>query len=177
MIGLDFFSDILKFSTAGILIFFVAWYFIKEFVQQALEKKSVNPIKPGFEQTLPLRLQAYERITLFLERINPANMLVRLHISGLSAREMQHMILSDIRDEYQHNLAQQIYVSYTAWATVKKMKDETIGMINNAMQGLPDTASSVDLSRVILTHFATLEIENPYDIALGIIKRDIQQLF
>ena len=50
-------------------------------------------------------------------------------------------------------------------------------MINNAMQGLPDNASSVDLSRIILTHFATLEIENPYDIALGIIKRDIQQLF
>ena len=177
MIGLDFFIDILKLTLAGILIFFVVWYFLKEFIQQALTQKSDNVIKPGFEHTLPLRMQAYERITLFLERINPANMLLRLHISGMSAREMQNIILADIRDEYQHNIAQQIYVSYTAWATVKKMKDETIGLINNAVQGLPENASSVDLSRVILTHFAKLEIENPYDVALRIIKRDIQQLF
>ncbi|WP_026897964.1 DUF7935 family protein [Daejeonella oryzae] len=176
MIGLAFFSDILKFSISGILIFFAAWYFVREFVLQALEKKTAV-IKPGFEQTLPLRLQAYERITLFLERINPSNMLLRLHLAGMSAREMQNMILSDIREEYQHNITQQIYVSYTAWATVQKMKDETVGMINNAVHGLPENASSVELSRVILTHLAKLDTANPYDEALKIVKRDIQQLF
>ncbi|MEO8795039.1 MAG: hypothetical protein ABI390_06195 [Daejeonella sp.] len=177
MIELAFFSEILKFTISGILIFFVAWYFIKDFIQNKPQEIPAITSKPGFEQTLPLRLQAYERITLFLERINPSNMMLRLHVAGLSAREMQSMILSDIRDEYQHNITQQIYVSYTAWATVKKMKEETIGMINNAMQAMPENASSVDLSRVILSHLAKLESENPYEMALKIVKKDIQQLF
>jgi phosphoribosyl 1,2-cyclic phosphodiesterase len=88
---------------------------------------------------------------------------------------MQNVILSDIRAEYQHNISQQIYVTDTSWHVVKKMKDETIGMIHNAVTGLPDTASSVELSKVILTHLANLEDENPYEKALEIVKQEVQK--
>jgi hypothetical protein len=175
MIELDFFLDILKFTVAGLVVFFTGWYVIREYIIQNDSRANWEIKKANLTHTLPLKLQAYERITLFLERINPANMLVRLHVAGLSAREMQNVILSDIRSEYQHNIAQQIYVSDTAWKVVRKMKDETIAMIHNAVSGLPENATAIDLSKVVLSHFANLQEDNPYEVALQIVKREIQQ--
>jgi len=104
-------------------------------------------------------------------------MLIRLHTPGMSAREMQGLIISDIRAEYQYNISQQIYVSDRAWATVKQVKEDTISMINSAVNALPENSSAVDLSRAVLGHLANLETENPYDLALSIVKGDMQSLF
>lgn len=169
--------DILKFAVAGLIVFFITWVFVKDYITQKFNYQNLELRKAGLQHTLPLRLQAYERTVLFLERINPSSMLIRLHVSGMSAREMQNIILSDIRAEYHHNISQQIYVSDRAWGVVKKIKDDTIGMINSAVNALPENASSIDLSKSILTHLAGLETENPYDVALSIVKRDMQSLF
>lgn len=175
MIDLSFFLDILKFSISGIIIFFVGWFIIREYLSQEANKNNRETRKESLAHTLPLKLQAYERITLFLERLNPANMLVRLHVAGLSAREMQNVILSDIRGEYQHNISQQIYVTDISWNVVRKMKEETIAMVHNAVVGLPDNASAIELSKVILSHLANLQEDNPYEVALQIVKREVQQ--
>jgi hypothetical protein len=177
MIDLAFFLDILKLVIAGLMVFFAGWYIIREYLSQDSMRSSREIKMANLSHTLPLKLQAYERITLFLERINPSNMLVRLHVAGLTAREMQNVILSDIRAEYQHNISQQIYVSDTSWNVVRKMKEETIGMVHNAVSGLPDNASAIDLSKIILSHFANLQEDNPYELALQIIKREVQQSF
>jgi len=175
MIDLAFFLDIIKLIIAGLVVFFAGWYVIREYLGQESAKGKMELKRANLSHTLPLKLQAYERITLFLERINPSNLLVRLHVAGLSAREMQNVILSDIRAEYQHNISQQIYVSDTSWNIVRKMKDETIAMVHNAVSGLPDNASAVELSKVILSHFANLQDDNPYEVALQIVKREVQQ--
>ncbi len=169
--------EILKYTVSGVIVFFVGWFFVRAYIKETLDIKTLEFKKAGLAHALPLRLQAYERIVLFLERINPSNMLVRLHVSGMSAREMQNIILSDIRAEYQHNISQQIYVSNTAWAVLKKIKEDTISMINSATYALPENAPAVELSKSILIHLANLETDNPYDTALTIVKRDIQQLF
>ena len=175
MIELAFFFDLIKFTISGLIVFFVGWYMVREYLDRQKSQNNREIKLASMAHTLPLKLQAYERITLFLERINPTNLLVRLHVAGFSAREMQNVILSDIRAEYQHNISQQIYVTDTSWHVVKKMKDETIGMIHNAVTGLPDNASSVELSKVILTHLANLEDENPYEKALEIVKQEVQK--
>ena len=174
MIDLAFFLDIIKFSISGLIVFFSGWYVIREYLSQDTINSSREIKKANIAHTLPLKLQAYERITLFLERINPANMLVRLHVAGLSAREMQNVILSDIRAEYQHNISQQIYVTDTSWNVVRKMKEETISMIHNAVIGLPENASAIELSKIVLSHLANLQEENPYELALRIVKREVQ---
>src|SRR5690606_18732338 len=102
--------------------------------------------KASLETTLPLRLQAYERLTLFIERINPTNMLVRVHVSGTTVRELQQFLVDEIRTEHQHNITQQLYVSAQAWAVVSRIKEDSIGMINSAASGLSPEASSVELS-------------------------------
>ena len=174
MIDLAFILDIIKYTIAGLIVFFAAWYVIREYLTQDTINNSREIKKANLAHTLPLKLQAYERITLFLERINPSNMLVRLHVAGLSAREMQNVILSDIRAEYQHNISQQIYVTDTSWNVVRKMKEETISMIHNAVSGLPENASAIELSKIVLAHLANLQEENPYDLALRIVKREVQ---
>jgi hypothetical protein len=174
---ITFLSDIFKYSVSGIIIFFVAWYFIKPMLVQNLNFQRVELKKSGLQHTLPLRLQAYERSVLFIERINPSNLLVRLHTPGMSAIQLHQIVLAEIRSEYQHNISQQIYVSDISWSVVKKIKDETIGIVSSALNTLPPDASAMDLSKSVLTHLAGLDIENPYDMALSLVKRDIQHLF
>ncbi|MDF3078801.1 MAG: hypothetical protein K0S09_2690 [Sphingobacteriaceae bacterium] len=172
----DLLTDIFKYSISGLIVFFVVFYVLKSYIDEARSLKLIELKKASQAHTLPLRLQAYERMILFLERINPSNMLVRLHVSGISAREMHNMLLSDIRAEYQHNTAQQLYVSSRSWAVVKKLKEDSVAMINNVSAIMPEHASSVDLSKAILNQLATVE-ENPYDSAIALIKRDIEVLF
>lgn len=74
-------------------------------------------------------------------------------------------------------MAQQLYISNHSWGVVKKMMEDTIAMVNNTVNTLPENASALALSKTILSHLERLEMENPYDMALKIIKRDIQHLF
>lgn len=174
---MNYLLEILKFALAGLIIFFTAWFFVKTYLDQRLNFRILDSRREALKHTLPLRLQAYERTVLFLERVNPANLLIRLHVPGMSAREMQGIIISDIRAEYQHNISQQIYVRDNTWNVVKKIKEDTIGLVNSAVHALPEQATSADLSKSILVHLAGLETESPYDIALNIVKQDVQSLF
>ncbi|WP_395805225.1 hypothetical protein [Daejeonella sp.] len=174
---MTFLAEIVKYTISGIMIFFAAWYFIKPLLVQNLNFQRVELRKASIQHTLPLRLQAYERSVLFIERINPSNLFIRLQSPGMTAIQLHQLVLAEIRAEYQHNISQQIYVSDVSWTVVKRIKDETIGIVSSALNSLPDEAIAMDLSKSVLTHLANLESENPYDVALSLIKRDIQNLF
>ena len=171
-----FLQDVLKYTLAGVIVFFTGFYVIRTYYDRIKMIGMLELKKTRQAHILPLRLQAYERMILFIERINPANMLVRLHVSENSASEMHHLIISEIRIEFQHNIAQQLYTSNQTWMIVKRLKEDTIALINSAAKSLPDNASSLELNKTILIHLSNLD-ENPYDTALAMIKQDIHQLF
>jgi len=171
-----YFLDILKLVIAGGAILFIAYSLLKPGIEQLLQSKVLDLKKASLETTLPLRLQAYERLVLFVERINPSNMLIRVHVSGTTVREIQQFLTSEIRTEYQHNITQQLYVSAQAWAVINRIREDTVSLINNAAGGLSADASSLELSKVILTHLSTLE-EDPYEAGLLLLKHDMQQFF
>jgi hypothetical protein len=127
-------------------------------------------------QTLPLRLQAYERLVLYIERVNPANMLIRMNATAYSAHDLYSIITEEVRTEYQHNITQQIYVSNKAWGVVKHVKDDTLGIVHNAVKALPPGATGLDLSKVILGSLSELEV-NPYELGTTLLRADIEQLF
>jgi hypothetical protein len=174
---ITFLAEIVKYSISGVIVFFAAWYFIRPLIMQNLNFQRVELRKASVQHTLPLRLQAYERSVMFIERLNPSNLFVRLQIPGMTAAQLHQVVLAEIRLEYQHNISQQIYVSDLSWSVVKRIKDETIGIVSSALNSLPADASAMDLSKSVLTHLANLESEDPYDAALSLIKRDIQNLF
>jgi len=168
--------DILKYTAAGIGVVYIAFYLFKPYLDKADALQLLDFKKSVSTQTLPLRLQAYERLVLFTDRINPANLLIRLNGNGYTAAELHSLIIADIRNEYQHNVTQQIYVSDRAWAVTKRVKEDTLSVVNNAVKTLPDTATGLDLGKIILNHLSRLE-DNPYDIATNLIKKDLEDLF
>lgn len=163
-------------TIAGVITVSVGYLLVKADLQTYFKLK--NPVQKQDESTalLPLRLQAHERLIVFIERINPANLFVRLHQQGISIRELQALILNEIRAEYQHNVTQQLYVTERTWNVVRSLKDDTLAMINNVVQGLPEDSSGIDLSKKVLQHIAGIA-DNPYDLTIDLIKKDIHQLF
>jgi hypothetical protein len=117
-----------------------------------------------------------ERLVLFIERLNPANMLIRLNATAYTANDLHSLIIEEIRNEYQHNITQQIYVSSRAWAAVKHIKDDTLNIVNNAAKSLPETASGLDLSKTMLAYLTQLE-DNPYEIGANMLRKDLEELF
>jgi hypothetical protein len=168
--------DILKYTVAGLGVVWIAFYLLKPYLDRSESMQLVELKKSISSQTLPLRLQAYERVVLFIERINPANMLIRLNAPVYMAAELHGLIINEIRTEYQHNVTQQLYVSIRAWGVVKRVKDDTISIVNSSFQSSPEDANGLDLSKLILSRLSNLD-DNPYDISLGLIKKDMEELF
>lgn len=161
----------------GIFLALLAIYgLVRKDIVRFLSLKNIELHQQTASHLLPLRLQAHERLILFIDRINPANMLLRLHQSGIGIAELQAAVLTEVRSEYQHNITQQLYVSAGTWQVVKKLKDDTIGMINNGVLGLGKEATGLELAKAILEHMAGIE-ENPYDLTIELIKQDIHKLF
>lgn len=174
--NLAYLLDILKYTIAGIGVVYIAFYLFKPYLDRAESLQMLDYKKNISTQTLPLKLQAYERIVLFIERINPANMLIRLNGPDYSAAELHSLVVAEIRNEFQHNISQQIYVSHTAWDVVKRLKDDTLSITNNAVKALPENATGLELSKTILAHLSQLN-DNPYDMGTALIKKDLEQLF
>ncbi|RZK73438.1 MAG: hypothetical protein EOO85_17350 [Pedobacter sp.] len=171
-----FLTEIAILACGGIITIAVAYTLIKNDLKQYFKLAKPDEKSQIKLQLFQLRLQAHERLVVFIERINPANLFLRLHQPGISLMGLQSALLNEIRSEYQHNIAQQLYVNSDTWEVVSKLKDDTLGMINNAVRTLPEDAQGVDLSRKVLQYMANME-KNPYDLTLSIIKKDIHQLF
>ncbi|MBC7948896.1 MAG: hypothetical protein H7Y42_13485 [Chitinophagaceae bacterium] len=100
--------------------------------------------------TRPLQLQAYERLVMLAERIAVPNLISRLNVSGAAAREMHVLLIESIKQEYEYNATQQIYVSPVAWAAVRNLKDQNMLIINQVAATLPPESTSNDLNRRLL---------------------------
>jgi hypothetical protein len=171
-----FFIEVIIFTLAGTGIVMVAFYLAKPYLENKEKLQLLELKKATSAQTLPLRLQAYERVVLLIDRINPSNLLVRLNASAYTAAELQSIIITEVRNEFQHNVTQQLYISSRAWALVKRLKDDTINLTNGAIKSLPPDASGLDLGRAILAHLSKME-HDPYDVAVNMIKADLEELF
>lgn len=125
--------------------------------------------------TIPLRLQAYERCLIFLERISPDSLLVRVG-QCQTANELQSKLLSSIRSEFEHNLSQQLYLSHDAWTYIVNAKNNTVGLINSCSLKVEPTDRAIQLSRIILEAYANLDT-SPNHSAKQKIKQEVAELF
>ena len=160
---------------AGIVLYAV-YLTVKSFLNQEMEKRLVEVKGKNAETVLPIRLQAYERMCLFLERIAPNHLLVRLNDSALSASEFKQILLSEIRQEYGHNLSQQVYMSDQAWAATKAAMEEVVMLINTSAANLKPDATSLDLARTVFDTIINQDVD-PTSRALKVVKDEIRQIF
>ena len=97
--------EILKYTLPSLIVFFTAFFVLREMIKKDQQKQRFEMLLQGQKTILPIRLQAYERLTLFLERITPDSLLLRTSKPGMNVGQLQHALLSAIRAEYEHNMS------------------------------------------------------------------------
>lgn len=158
------------------VVLYGVYLVVRSFIVKEIELKRLEVRSRSIETILPARLQAYERITLLLERIAPQNLLVRLSDNSYPARDFQKLLLDEIRNEYNHNVSQQVYMSEEVWNLVKNAKEDLTLMINEAASHMTADSKSIDLSKKIF-EIALEKKVDPLGHALSEVKKEIQQTF
>ena len=170
--------DLLKITLPAAIVAGAIYFLFREFLEREQQRRLLELRMESQKTTLPLRLQAYERVVLFLERISPNNILVRLSSAGTSAPDYHRLLQQEIRAEYEHNLSQQLYLSANAWTLVKESKENVLTMVNRAFHGIqnPAQARGTELAKRVLESLM-LDGAEPTAQALAVVKSEAARLF
>ena len=159
--------------TGTIFYLLIKRYFENQQKQQLLQMK-LDERQEMLKVVTPIRLQAYERMTLFLERIGPNSLVLRCYQPGMDLHLLQGVMTKNIRDEWEHNLSQQVYLSAELWTRIREAKDEMVNLVNSAAVSLPDTDDPTRLAAAI---FASVADRSPVDGALDAMHAELHELF
>lgn len=168
-------GDLLKLLLPASLVLYAMYLVVKSFLNKDFEKKLVELKYKNSEIVLPIRLQAYERMTLFLERITPHNLIVRVNEGGITAGYLQQKLLHEIREEYNHNMSQQIYMSQETWTAIKQAMETIVTIINTAAQQVNPDARSIELAKLVLEHLIQTN-NDPCANAMRLLKNEISKV-
>ncbi len=158
------------------LVLYAVYLLVRSFIIKEIELKKLEIRTRSIEIILPARLQAYERMTLFLERIAPQNLLIRLNNPGFTTRDFQRVLLDEIRSEYNHNASQQVYMSEEVWNQLRNAKEDLVMVINDAATAIPAEATSIELSKKIFELVMAKQVDL-IGLALSELRKEIQQTF
>lgn len=166
--------DLFLYAIPTIITGLIAYYFFKEHTNNEDGRRRYLLKKDMQVSAMPLRLQAYERMALFLERISPSKMLVRISPTSSIKEDYERLLIQNIEQEFEHNLSQQIYVSDKCWSIITTSKNATIQLIRKAgLSEKTDTANK--LREVVLTEM--MERRAPSDAALSFIKEEVSDMW
>ena len=156
-------------ATVALLISLVTFYFWNQ------NRKRPKAADSSFA-TRPLQLQAYERLVMLAERIALPNLVSRLNIAGMSAKEMQLLLLESTKQEYEYNATQQIYVSPVAWEAIRNLKDQNMLIVNQVASAIPPEGTGADLSRRLMEFVMTQKKGALHDIVLEALNYEAKKL-
>lgn len=170
------FLEIIKYFIPLIAMIALVYLFLEHWKKQESLRQRIQLNKEYKALILPTRVQAFERMILFLERISPNHLITRLNNSQFSAQEFQYILTKEINDEYEHNLSQQLYISSKTWSVISLAKDQTIQEILNAAQSLAPNATAKDLALKILNVSLQNNKNIPTKSAIEQLKADFSSL-
>ena len=168
--------EILKITIPALLVFIATYFVLNRMLKKEIENNRINIIMQNQKIITPIRLQAYERVILFLERISPNSIIARLQIPNMTVAQLQKELLTLIRSEFEHNLSQQLYISIDAWEEVKMAKEKTIKLINLCATKLNPNDNAFKLTQEIFEQLINLEI-SPMQEAINYLKKEIHTLY
>ena len=166
--------DLFLFAIPSLITGIIAFYFFKEHTKNEDGRRRFLLKKDMQVSAMPLRLQAYERMALFLERLSPSKLLIRIQPTSSNKEDYINLLTQSIEQEFEHNLSQQIYVSEKCWNIITTAKNATIQLVRKAsLSEKTDTANK--LREVVLTEM--MERLSPSDAALSFIKDEVSDLW
>ncbi len=172
--------EILKYVLPAAIVFIGVYFILNNFLQNFFrneQRKWHSKYRTDNSKLItPVKLQAYERMILYLERIALSNLVMRTYTSGMSAKKLQADMLAIIRNEYDHNVSQQLYIKSHTWKLIKSAREETVKVINSCVDQLNDDSSGLELSQFILELVGRTE-KLPTDVAIEALKLDLDKAF
>jgi len=173
---MDVILEILKYTVPALIVFFTVLVMLRTWSRNEDKRRKTEFNMHISDEILPVRLQAYERSILLQERISPESMIMRVSRTDSSARQLQQELLSNITSEFEHNIAQQTYLSIEAWDKMKAAKNQIINLVNETAKEVKPDASGPTLGKLILERLTELN-NPPSQVAIDYLKGEVKTLF
>ena len=173
---MDEIFELLKYTLPALLVLLASVFTLMIIFRNEEKKRKLELQNSYKDTTLPLRLQAYERMILFLERISPESLVMRVARTDVTSSQMQSELISAVRIEFDHNLAQQVYLSSKAWEAVKIARANVIKLINDSASELKPEAAGMSLNKRLLEKMMELK-SSPIEAAVEYLKKEVKELF
>jgi len=168
--------EILKYTLPAIIVFIATYMVLIKLLNNETNKRKTEVALNNHKIITPIRIQAYERIILFLERIAPQSIVLRLQKPNMTNQELQNILLKSIRSEYEHNIAHQLYISDKAWELTKQAKENLVKQVNQAALQVKPDGASIQYSKLILEKMLDTD-KDPTRKAINYLKSEIRELF
>ena len=145
--------EILKYCVPALCVLLATWLVMHKFYKSEAEKRLWELKRLSQKEISPLRMRAYERLSLLLERTTPEHLLIELNLGEMTILEVQQHLMRTIRLEYNHNLSQQVYVSDQVWDTIIAAREQMVAFINTMAQQMPPESTALDFAKVLITAY------------------------
>lgn len=168
--------EILKYTLPAAVMLGITYLIVQKFLVSELQRKQLALLRESQNVTIPLRLQAYERLTLFTERIQTRQIMPRVYVTGMTVGELRQALVLTINAEWEHNLTQQIYVSRQVWETVKHMKEQELALIHGLASQMQADAPAKELQVRLADYLSEQEGDSPGAIAVAVISEEAKRV-
>lgn len=169
--GLSVLLEIVKTTVPALIVFLTVYYLTKQYLESRYNLQVLDFKQNQQKTTIPLRLQAYERLSLFCERISIPSLILRLRGEGMSASDLRLAMMISVQKEFEHNITQQVYVSDQLWQIIKIARDDVLNNINMVYGEMGPEADGLTFSRTMFEYLNKREMI-PLDKALVAIKKE-----
>lgn len=169
--------EVLKYTLPALIVFLTSYLLLTRYLKNEAATKTLELRMKRDKEITMLRLQAYERLALFLERIGPVSVISRVRTPDMLATELQYAIVKSIREEYEHNLSQQVYVGAETWEVIVAAKEEILKYVNLIGNQMPSDASAGMFINALISGIANTNAPLPTEHAISILKQECRTLF
>ncbi len=167
--------EIFKYTIPALIVLLAAWIVMHKLFKNEEQKRLWELKRLSQKEISPIRMRAYERLTLLLERTTPEHMLIDLDINNMSILQVQQRLMQVVRQEYDHNTSQQIYVSDETWRAISEAKEQTIAFLNSIAAQMPTNSTALEYAKVLITAYNT-NGETANEKALQMLKDEARKL-
>ncbi|HHJ09675.1 MAG TPA: hypothetical protein ENK25_02135 [Bacteroidetes bacterium] len=173
---MDTLLEILKYTLPALIVFLAVYFVLREMVRSQDKEHKMEIILENQRLITPVKLQAYERLILFLERISLESLIMRVNRPGMTTQQLHREMLQAIRSEYEHNLSQQLYISPNAWEVIKNARANMLKIINTMYEKFKPDAPALEYSKSLMEELMEME-KQPTQAAIEFLKAEVNRIF
>ena len=173
---MDFVSDNAGCIVSALILVMPVLLLVRWFLKKELEEKRISNITAARKEIMPQKLQAYERLALLLERVAPESLVLREQRQGMNSMKFHSHLLRVVRNEFDHNLAMQVYVTQKTWELIETARAELLKLINSSAVTVNPESSSIELGRAIIEN-GTGDVKYHFKKALDALKKEVELLY